>query len=401
MPDNSTTQSANRPLKVARIIARLNVGGPAIHVILLTAGMDPQRFSTTLISGREEAHEGNMLHLAQEKGVNPIFVDEMSRSIRFGSDIFSFIKIYKLLRSERPDIVHTHTAKAGTVGRICAFLARVPIRIHTFHGHVFRGYFGPLKSWLIVMIERMLGLITNRIIMVSKNGREELLGLKICSSKKMLHIPLGLELRRFEDLSEYRGCLRKQLGIPDNALLVGNVARLVPIKGLSDFLQAAKVVRENLDDEVHFAIVGVGELEEQLRQQVVELGLQDCVHFAGFYSDVGKAYVDMDLLVLSSYNEGLPVAIIEAMASGVPVVANRVGGVPELVQDGTTGFLSTPHDISSMAECITKVLSNQQLRESMGQASRNHVIPRLCSERLITDMENLYTELAQKKGLLP
>ena len=400
MPDSSPSSTpAPRRLKVVRIIARLNVGGPAIHVILLSAGLDPARFETVLVSGREEEHEGNMLHLAVEKGVTPVFVDALSRNIRFGADLASFWKLYRFLRRERPDIVHTHTAKAGMVGRLAAILARVPIRVHTFHGHVLRGYFSPARTALFRWIEKILARLSTRVIMVSAHGREELLGMGIGRPERFLHIPLGLELRRLADLSSQRGQLRSRLGLPEDAFLVGNIARLVPIKGLSDFVAAARKVVAGTDRPVHFAIVGVGELEAALRREVADAGLGERVHFAGFWPDVAPVYADLDLTVLSSYNEGLPVAIIESMAAGLPVVGTRVGGIPELVADGTTGALVPPGDVDALAEAILAMADAPEHARRMGQAGRERVIPQLCSERLIADIEALYTELAREKGL--
>ncbi len=403
--EKSTASSAPgetpRPLKIARIIARLNVGGPAIHVILLSAGMDHDRFHTLLISGREEPHEGNMLHLAEEKGVTPLFVDAMSRRIRFGADFWSFLYLYRLLRRERPDIVHTHTAKAGLVGRLAALLAGVPIRIHTYHGHVLRGYFGPAKTALFRWVEKILAMSTDRLIMVSAHGRQELLDMGIGRPERFLHVPLGLELHRFDDLSPIRGQFRARLQLPSDVLLVGNIARLVPIKGLPDFIRAARMVKQRCPRPVHFAIVGVGELERELRALAATQGLAGHLHFAGFWPDVAPVYADIDLSVLSSYNEGLPVAVIESMAAGLPVVATNVGGLPELVQEGVTGHLCAPGDVAALAERMLAVLSDPARARAMGQAARARVIPRLCAERLVADMEQLYTQLAREKGLWP
>ncbi|MBE7557690.1 glycosyltransferase family 4 protein [bacterium] len=328
-------------------------------------------------------------------------MDALSRNIRFGADLWSFIQLYRLLRRERPDIVHTHTAKAGLVGRLAAFLARVPIRVHTYHGHVLRGYFGPVKTALFCWIEKALAKTTDRLIMVSAHGREELLAMGIGAPERFLHIPLGLELSRLADLSALRGRFRAALGVPTDALLVGDIARLVPIKGLSDFIRAARLVHEKCPRPVHFAIVGVGELERRLRDLAAREGLSGRLHFAGFWPDVAPVYADIDLCVLSSYNEGLPVAVIESMAAGLPVVATRVGGLPELVDEGVTGYLCQPGDVAQLADRMLAVLSDPARARRMGAAGRARVVPHLCAERLVADMENLYTQLAREKGLWP
>ena len=286
-------------IKVVRIIARLNIGGPAIHTILLTQGLNPQRYSSVLVKGSEDISEGNMLGLAAEKGIHPILIPTMQREINLKKDWDAFWKIFWLIKKEKPHIVHTHTAKAGALGRFAAKLAGVPIIIHTFHGHTFYEYFSNKEAARFIRIERFLGLFTNRIITVSRRGMEDLLHYRIASPEKILHIPLGLELEKFLDCEKYRGEFRQELGFSADDFLIGIVARLVPVKGHTYFLEAARKVLEK-NSRAKFLIIGDGELKKELENYTEKLGIADRVFWTGFRSDLPRIYADLDLVVLSS-----------------------------------------------------------------------------------------------------
>ncbi|MGC9329903.1 MAG: glycosyltransferase, partial [Candidatus Hinthialibacter sp.] len=250
--------------KVVRVIARLNIGGPAIHVILLSANLNRERYETLLVSGREAPEEGNMLPLAQAKNVTPIFIENLGRELKPFGDIKTLLRLYRLFRRERPDIVHTHTAKAGAVGRLAAVLAGVPVVIHTFHGHVLHGYFGLWKTAFFRILERLLARCCNRIIAVSEKCKEDLLRYKIGDPDKIMTIPLGLELHHFaEPIPGAREELRRQYNIPPDAFTVGMIARLVPIKRHEDLLRAIPIALQSHPD-AYFLIVGDGELRGRL-----------------------------------------------------------------------------------------------------------------------------------------
>lgn len=380
------------PVCVVRIIARLNIGGPAIHVLHLSAKLDPTRYRTVLVAGREAPQEGNMYALAERLRVHPVFVETLGREISFAADLRTLWTLWRLLRRERPAIVHTHTAKAGTLGRLAALLAGVPIRIHTFHGHTFHGYWGPAKTRLFLAIERWLARHTTHIVGVSRCVCDDLLALGIGTPDTVLHIPLGLDLERFRGLSRLRGRLRAQLGVDSKAPLVGIVARLVPIKRHDLFLDAAVRVHAALP-HVRFVLVGDGELRCELEHRVSELELDTVVHFAGWRDDLDVVYADLDLVALTSDNEGLPVALIEAMASGCPIVATDVGGVSELVTDGVNGFRVPPGDAEQLADRMIDVLSQPERLRPMGTAAQALAFARFGVERLIADIDGLYQEL--------
>jgi glycosyltransferase involved in cell wall biosynthesis len=302
------------------------------------------------------------------------------------------LSLIRLMREYRPHIVHTHTAKAGTLGRVAARLARVPVVVHTYHGHVFHGYFSPAKTRFFLAVERWLARGTDRLLTVSENVRQELLNLGIGTSERLRVMPLGLDLDRFLSCEGSQGQLRAELGIDPQALLVGIVARLVPIKRHECFLQAAAEVAQK-HSGCQFLVVGDGERRVELEHLVRRLALDGRVRFLGWRQDLERIYADLDLVVLTSANEGSPVSLIEAMAAGKPVVATRVGGVPDLVEDGVTGLLVPPEAPAALAEAIEALLTDSERRRAFGQAGRERVYPAFSAKRLVGDIDQLYTEL--------
>lgn len=389
-------------MKIVRVIARLNVGGPAIHAILLTARMNERGIQTLLVCGREGPREGNMEDLAAAHGVVPVRIPELGREIRWWDDLTAFWKLYRLLRRERPRILHTHTAKAGTLGRLAGWLAGVPVIIHTFHGHVFQGYFPPWKTRLFIGAERAMSRISTAIVTLSPRLKEDLVKHGIAPQEKIRIVPLGLALDQFGELDARRGNLRAELGLGPDAVLIGIVGRLVPIKNHRLFLQAARDVVGELteraggpgDRSVHFLVVGDGELRDRLEDEARDLGLSPRVAFLGFRQDLENIYADLDLVVLTSNNEGTPVCLIEAMAAGKPVVATRVGGVPDLVEDMVTGLLVPPGDREALARALLVLVNDPALRARLGERARSAVYPRFDIRTLVSNLERLYAGLA-------
>jgi glycosyltransferase involved in cell wall biosynthesis len=302
------------------------------------------------------------------------------------------------MRRERPHIVHTHTATAGLLGRLAARLAGVPVILHTFHGHVLRGYFGPIRSKALVWMERFLARLSDRIVTVSEGQRQELAGYGIAALEKITVVPLGFELEDLLACQSYRGELRRELGLGDENKLVGIVARLVPIKNHRLFLQAAQVVAEAIP-QARVLVVGDGELREELEAYAHDLGLDGKALFTGWRRDLPRLYADLDVVALTSINEGTPVSLIEAMAAAVPVVATAVGGVPDVVVDGETGYLVKEGDVKGMAEAIMELLRDPKKARQMGQQGRETVYPRFASQTLIANAEGLYVDLLRQKGI--
>ncbi len=387
-----------RTYKILRIIARLNIGGPALHCIILNSELAPRNYISLLVTGVESPTEGNMYELARRKAVKPIVIDALGREIFFKEDFRALIRLIKLINLEKPDIVHTHTAKAGTLGRIAAKLTGVPIIIHTFHGHVFHSYFGFFRTKFFLWLERLLAKFTDVIITVSEQQRDEIIKYRVAEPGKIIAIPLGLDLKPFFSSNADPNELRVEFSVPEQTKLVGIVARLVPVKNHVCFLEAARLVLERYDD-VRFMIIGDGELRGTLEQKARDLGIEDRVIFMGFQHNLQKIYAGLDIVALSSYNEGLPVALIEAMAAGKPVISSEVGGVVDLILDGNNGLLVPSNEPKSLAEATLYLLEHPERRKIMGEAGRKKVYPHFDKKRLVDDIDNLYENLLGERSL--
>jgi len=405
-----------RPVKIARIIARMNIGGPAIHAVLLTKGLSDEKFRSILITGTVGNSEGDMLYFARRHGVTPLSVPELGREISWRDDVVALWKLYRIFRKECPDIVHTHTAKAGTLGRIAAILARVPIRIHTFHGHIFHHYFGPLRTRLFILIERLLARFTAKIIAISDAQLADLsMRYRIAARDKFRVIPIGLDL---SPLLQSRGRDRSRGPTPDDReTVIGFIGRLVPVKNPQMALRVfERVVRHGAMGRIRLVVAGDGELRPQLQAEVTRAGLDDRILFMGWRQDLSKLYSDLDLVIVTSLNEGTPVVLIEAMASGLPFVATRVGGIMDLMlgpeqvvrgPDGRSAFsvfangvLAEPADEQGFAAALEYLLNDPALMGRMGSEGRQFVRDRFSTERLLADIQTLYGDcLVQQDGL--
>ncbi len=385
---------ADRPIRIMRLIARLNVGGPAIHVTLLTERLSAPDFETTLVCGHIGPGEGDMAYLAAERGIQPVYIAELGRELSLLRDLLTLLKLWRLMRRLRPDVVHTHTAKAGFVGRAAAWLARVPVRVHTYHGHVFHGYFSPAKTRLFLWLERLTARLTDRLITISPALKDELAHTyRIAPESKFAVVPLGLELAPYADLPRHSGSFRAAYNIPANAPLIAIVGRLVPIKNHGLFVQMAACVRQSIPD-AHFAIIGDGECRAAIEAQVETLNLHDAVTFTGWMQDLKPAYSAMDVLVISSDNEGTPVSIIEALAAGVRVVSTAVGGVPDLLRHGDYGRLVPPGDPDALAAAGGDVAA---LNDPEPAGARQAVVAAYDITRLADDLAALYRDLLAAK----
>jgi glycosyltransferase involved in cell wall biosynthesis len=380
-----------RTTRVVRLFSRLNIGGPSVHVILLTAGLREKGYDTRLIIGRESPSEGNLLDMAERMGIQVEQLTGLGRDIRPLSDLVTLWQLYRTIREWRPSIVHTHTAKAGVVGRLAAWMAGVPIIVHTYHGHVLRGYFGPMKTAFFRWLETMLARKTDVAVTVSAALRDDLAGMGVAPREKIRVVPLGLDLARFAR-PHPRGLLRKPCRVADGEILVGVVGRLVPIKDVRCFLEAAAAVLQS-GRSVRFAVVGDGELRADLEQYAVQLGLGAHVSFAGWRKDLEAVYADLDVVVNSSRNEGTPVALIEAMAAGCPVVATAVGGTSDLLGAGARGLLIPAADPDALARAIERTLDDREETARRAQAARDYVLTHHSAERLLRDIDALYREL--------
>jgi len=381
-----------RKIRLARIITRLNVGGPATHVVQLASRLASSEFETLLITGRVGPGEGSMAYLAERAAVSPLVIPEL-RPVLGWQDGIALAKLTIAIRRWRPDIVHTHTAKAGTLGRVAARLAGVPIVLHTFHGHVLRGYFSRPAEDLFRTVERGMALLSDRIITLSPALRADLVEMRIAPSEKIEVIPLGMDLSKFASQERFSGYLRTALGIGNANPMIGTVGRMVAIKNQALFLQAARRVVDS-GFAANFVLVGDGELRESLQTQARALGLADKVFFLGWREEMVRLYGGLDLFVLTSNNEGTPLSLIEAMATGLPVVATAVGGVPDIIVDRENGFLVRPGDVTALAEAWIHVLNDPAGSREMGERARRDAVREFSLERMLKTTSDLYWSLA-------
>ncbi|MFT4037910.1 MAG: glycosyltransferase family 4 protein [Thermomicrobiales bacterium] len=381
-----------------RIISRMNVGGPARHVAILNSGLNPERFESVLVYGEEGSSEGTLRSLLGPCQ-QTVSIRELGREISPVADTVTLGKLVRLIRETRPHIVHTHTAKAGFVGRVAARLAGVPIIVHTYHGHVFHGYFSPRKTEVFLRLERSCARFSTRLITISPRLREEIAGFGVAPVSQIDVVPLGLHLAPHAAYPRREGRFRQAQGIPEDAVLFGAVGRLAPIKNLGLLLEAAAIARSS-EPRVRIVLVGDGETRQALTAQAETLGLADAVTFAGWQDDLPAVYSDLDAVVISSHNEGTPACLIEAMASGAPVIATAVGGVPDMIDDGVTGQLVPPDDANALATGMLRIVKEPDQARQMAEKARREALARYDEQRLVSDMERLYEELARNAGLM-
>jgi glycosyltransferase involved in cell wall biosynthesis len=381
-------------VRVLRVIARLNVGGPAIQAITLSRLLEDRGYETRLVRGREAPREGSMDALADELGVTPISLPTLRRQIGL-ADFAALLFLRRQIRDWRPHILHTHAAKGGALGRLAALLAgraRPPVIVHTFHGHVLTGYFSPFVSGVFRWIEKLLATFTTRLIAVSEEVRDDLVRLGVAPVEKIVVVPLGFDLSRFDVLEDERQARREAfrgaLGIPLDAPLVTLVGRLEPIKRVDRFLRVANLIEE---PRAWFLVVGDGSLREELASSADAQRLGDRLVWGGLREDMPDVYFATDVLAVTSDNEGTAVTAIEAQAAGVPVVTTRVGGMTSVVRDGETGFVIPTTAEGALARRITELLLDEQSRAHIGEAGRAFVLAAFLLERLVNDLDELYT----------
>ena len=382
------TGTGARPIRVLRIIARMNVGGPAWQVSVLTRGLDRDRFESRLIAGDVGEGEADFIEL-RDPCLPVVKIPALGRSLRIGDDLRAFVAIRRAIRDYRPDIVHTHTAKAGVLGRLAAATCRVPVRVHTFHGHVLHGYFNRWVTRLVRIVEGLLARRTTALVAVGERVRDELLGAGIGRSDQYVVIPPGVALEAFPD----RVSARTALGLPVDQPVVLFVGRLTAVKRPDRLIEAMDLVLQRRPDVI-LAIAGEGDLFEETRVLAEPLG--PSVRFLSWRRDITCLYAAADCMVLTSDNEGMPVTLIEAAMAGVPSVTTNVGSAREVVLDGVTGLVVAP-SAAAVADGLVRLLDND-LRHRMGAAARARAETEFCTQRLIADHEALYERLLVADG---
>ena len=402
MPPSSESAGGS-PLRVARIITRLNIGGPSIQAIGLTTGLEPFGFETRLLHGRLGDGEGDMSYLLPA-GANAHYVESLRRPIAPIDDLRTLLRLYRELRSIRPAIVHTHMAKAGLLGRLAAAAynltrgrssrARV---VHTYHGHVLEGYFSPMVSAIFVTMERWLARASDALVAISPAIRRDLAETyRIGREAQYRVVPLGFDLAGFGAINDAdRAGARRALNLADGVPVVSTVGRLTAIKQHELFLDSvARVARRH--PNVVALIAGDGDRRAELEALAASLGVADRVRWLGWRRDLATIYGATDVFVLTSRNEGTPVAIIEAMASGVAVVSTDVGGVKDVVNTADVGVLAPAGDGAGLAAGIHALIRDPARRRAMGERARAAVVARFGFDRLVNDIERLYQDLLRQ-----
>lgn len=384
--------------KVLRIINRFNLGGPIYNAAYLTKYLSPE-FETLLIGGIKDDSEASSEYILKNMGIEYQLLLNMKRTLHPLNDLSSYNDIKKIIKKFKPDIVHTHAAKSGALGRIAAYNCNVPILVHTFHGHVFHSYFGNIKSSIYKAIERNLAKKTSAIVAISKKQKEELVNEhKITSSEEKVHvIPLGFDLHRFqENFDEKRKGFREQYKLNTNEIAIGIIGRLVPVKNHSLFMEAIKFVKENTAITIKAFIIGDGRERQKLELMAEEFGLLNHVVFTSWEKEIDKVYPGLDIICLTSFNEGTPVSLIEAQAANRPIVSTKVGGVENVVIENHTALLSEIDDKNKFFENLLRIVNDEELRESMSIQGWEYVKQKFHYSRLIEDMQKLYSKLLKE-----
>ncbi len=390
---------SNKKIKVLRIINRFNIGGPTYNATFLTRFLSDD-FETLLIGGLPEKGESDSLHILEEYGVEPILLPEMKRKPNFFSDRKALKRIKEIIAEYKPDIVHTHASKAGALGRKAALDMKVPVVVHTFHGHVFHSYFGKVKTELYKFIERKLAQKSTGIIAISDLQKKELVNIyQIAHESKVKVIPLGFDLEKFNrNLSEKRKIVRDKFQINEGQIAIAIIGRLAPIKNHSLFLESVDLLHGQTEKKLVFFIVGDGELRDVIAQKVSELTKKGVdIRMTSWIKDINEFNAGMDIICLTSNNEGTPVSIIEAQASQVPVVSTNVGGVQNVMIDNETGFIVPKNNARIFVDKLLVLIENEALRNEMGQKGWAFVKERFHFERLVKEMEHYYKELLTKE----
>ncbi len=390
---------SDKKIKVLRIINRFNIGGPTYNATFLTRFLSDE-FETLLIGGLPEKGESDSLHILEAYGVEPILLPEMKRKPNFFSDRKALIRIKEIIAEYKPDIVHTHASKAGALGRKAALDMKVPVVVHTFHGHVFHSYFGKVKTELYKFIERKLAQKSTGIIAISDLQKKELVNTyQIAHESKVKVIPLGFDLEKFNrNLSEKRKIVRDKFQIGEDQIAIAIIGRLAPIKNHSLFLQSVELLHGQTEKKLVFFIVGDGELRDVIAQKVSELTKKGVdIRMTSWIKDINEFNAGMDIICLTSNNEGTPVSIIEAQASQVPVVSTNVGGVQNVMIDNETGYIVPKNNARIFVDKLLVLIENEALRNEMGHKGWAFVKERFHFERLVRDIEHYYKELLSKE----
>jgi glycosyltransferase involved in cell wall biosynthesis len=393
--------------RVLRIINRFNLGGPTYNAAYLSKYLAPE-FETLLVGGLKDESEGTSEYMAHNLGLNPTIIPEMRRQLNPILDFRAYKKIKEIISDFKPDIVHTHASKAGALGRMAAYELNVPVIIHTFHGHVFDAYFSNISSSFYKNIERYLAKKSSAIIAISEIQKYDLAHkYHICQEEKIKVIPLGFDLGKFqENIPDKRKKFRKDFNVADDEIAIAIIGRLVPIKNHEFFLYAIKHIHTRTNKSFRVFIVGDGESRQSIQEKANELELsftdkinesnKNLITFTSWIKEVDRVIAGVDIVALSSLNEGTPVSLIEAQAGNKPIVSTNVGGIENIVISGETALLSDNYDMIKFSENLLSLIEDQNLREKLSSKGWNHVKEKFHYNRLVNDTKNLYYQLLKQ-----
>ncbi len=373
-------------MRILHIITRLVHGGAQLNTVMCCAEQARRGHQVTLMTGTETGPEGSLLEHARQQDYRLIELPSLVRRLHPVLDTLAMLEIYRLL-GEGFDVVHTHTSKAGILGRFAARLRRAPVVVHTPHGHIFHGYFSPAKERLFLYLERFAARFCHCQVMLTRGDLEDHLAAKIGPEDHFLVVPSGVDLHDFTPGDR----APEAMGLPGDRVVVGSVLRFVPVKGIFDLLEAFALVCRRFS-QVHLAIAGDGPLRAEFEGRIRELGLQERVTLLGHIQPVAPFLRALDLFVLPSHNEGMGRAVVEAMAIGLPILATRIGGLPDLVEEGVNGRLVPPKDPEQLARAWSEMLDSPERMKAMGDASlhRAHLFS---AEVMYDRLERLYEGL--------
>tara|TARA_B100001093_G_scaffold519470_1_gene608656 strand:+ start:1877 stop:3052 length:1176 start_codon:yes stop_codon:yes gene_type:complete len=388
-------------MKVLRILNRFNVGGPTHNATFLTKFLAPD-FQTKLIAGKKLDSEATSEYILKDQEIDYTILKNMNRSLNIYKDIKAFFEIRKIIKDFKPDIVHTHASKSGALGRLAAISLKVPLIFHTFHGHVFHSYFGNLKTSFYIAVERFLAKKSSAILAISETQRDELVNTyKICNIDKVKVVPLGFNLEKFqENISLNRKKFRNEFHLSQDEIAIGIIGRLTAIKNHKFFFDAIYKCKSQMKNPIKVFVIGDGEDFNFLVDYLSQLDLtvstpnninhDALIHFTSWRSDMHCIYSGLDIVALTSLNEGTPVTLIEAQAANKPVISSNVGGVKDIIKEGMTGLLSNVDDMDSFAKNLIKLINNNELRNKMGENGYENVSKEFDYKRLVNDVKSLY-----------
>ncbi len=394
--------------RVLRILNRLIIGGPALNATYLTRYMAPE-WETLLVIGGKDDHEQDATHLTERLGINPVQIEEMKRAIDPIADRKAYLKMKALIREYKPDVVHTHAAKSGAIGRLAAAACGVPVIVHTFHGHVFHSYFNRFKTQAFIQIERYLARRSSGIIAISEIQKHELADTyRIAPPEKISIIPLGFDLDRFgENQEAKRAGFRRRFGIQPDEIAIGIVGRIVPVKNHALFVAAAAELLKQTSSKLRFVIIGDGDMRPPMEAQFREAGI-DYAYYpeepraaqaicTSWQTEMDEVFAGLDIVALCSHNEGTPVSLIEAQAAARPVVSTEVGGVANVVERGRAGFITPAGEVKPFADALLRLTQDAELRADFGSRGKQFVKSRFSYQRLVADMDAYYRRLLAEK----